>query len=189
MTVLKSLFAAALLFLLPAFAQAQVFCNGPYALCIKAACVPVTEPNGQIKRAVCSCTVEEGYSMGPAACSRRLPIKHGSTTHMMSTYSNFYNDQDQNMTCKIAGQTWANCYGAPCAVDAKDPKRAQCTCPVLTGEMVTLGGKCDKNRCDEMWSAATPVQNAFANNHFFKYMTSNHPNYPTKPAAKVCGAI
>ena len=40
-----------------------------------------------------------------------------------------------------------------------------------------------------MWSAATPAQNTFANNYFFEYMSKNHPKYPAKPPAKVCGAI
>lgn len=170
----------------PGFA---LFCEGPYALCIKAPCVPVVNANGSVSTVVCSCTVEQGWSMGPAECAKRRPVKHGSSTHLMSTYSNYYNDQEQNLTCKNEKQQWANCYGAPCISDDSEPDRAHCNCPVRTGEMVTLGGRCDKGNCSKMWSAARPKENTFANNNFYNYMKTNHPNYPAKPPAKVCGAI
>lgn len=107
----------------------------------------------------------------------------------MSTYSNYFNIEEQTLTCNKSNQKWANCYGAPCVSDATDPARAHCNCPVWTGEMLTLGGKCAKDSCNAMWSAATPKQNAFANNHFYNYVKDNYPSYPTKPPAKVCGAI
>ncbi len=166
-----------------------LFCEGTYALCIKAPCVPVTNAKGTVTSVVCSCTVEEGWSMGPATCADRRVLKHGSTSHMMSTYSNYYNTEEQTLTCNTTNQQWANCYGAPCTSNNGEPNRAHCTCPVWTGEMKTLGGKCDKGNCNAMWSAATPAQNTFANNYFFEYMSKNHPKYPAKPPAKVCGAI
>ena len=166
-----------------------VFCEGTYALCIKAPCAPVLNVDGSVTKAVCSCVVEQGISMGPASCAARIPRKHGSTTHMISTYSNKFNNEEQNLTCKNTGQQWANCYGAACISDSKDPTRAHCTCPVRTSDMVTLGGKCNQSSCNEMWSAARPAENAYANNHFYTTVKNKFPNAPVNPPAKVCGAI
>lgn len=196
MRFLAALAVAAAFLLMPAKGQAQtgsslaIFCDGPYALCIKAACNNNIVVSGGKQTVECSCTVQHGWSMGPAACAQRVPItgSNGMTT-LMSTYSNFYNGPDQNMTCKGSGQKWANCYGATCVSDPSDPTRARCSCPVRTGDMVTLGGGCDKNKCGDMWSAARPAENAFANNHFFTWMKANNPYYPVNPPAKVCGAI
>jgi len=196
MRFLSSLLCGVFLLTVTAAAQTKnprmfaIFCDGPYALCIKAPCGNTIIVSGNQQTVECSCTVQHGWSMGPAACIRRMPMtgKNG-TTKLMSTYSNFYNGPDQNMTCKGSTQKWANCYGAPCVVDPKDTTRATCTCPVRTGDMVTLGGGCDKGRCGEMWSAARPNENEFANNHFYSYMTKNYPYYPVNPPAKVCGAI
>lgn len=199
MGFLKSLVCAAVvLVIMPALAGAQtknpkmfaIFCDGPYALCIKAPCSKEIVVSGGKQTVECSCTVQHGWSMGPAACVKRMPVTGtNGVTKLMSTYSNFYNGPNQNMTCKGSSQQWANCYGAPCVTDPSDPTRATCTCPVRTGDMITLGGGCDKNRCGEMWSAARPNENEFANNNFYAYMTKNYPYYPVNPPAKVCGAI
>ena len=169
-------------------ANAAIFCPGPFALCIKAACAPEADAKGKVTNVVCSCAVEHGWSMGPAQCSERLPIVHNGQLQIMSTYSNAFNTLDhQNLSCKGSHQAWANCYGATCAVDPEHPDRAHCKCPVRYGDMVTLGGDCNKNSCNAMWSAARPAENAFANNHYWKWMTDH--GYPTNPPAKACGAI
>ena len=170
--------------------QAAVFCPGPYALCIKAACDPATaKSKGKNETVVCSCEVQHGWSMGPAQCTDRMPVIENGMMKIMSTYSNAFNSlENQNMTCKGGQkQAWANCYGAMCTVDPLDPNRARCTCPVRHGDMVTLGGGCNKNNCSKMWSAARPAENTFANNHYWKWMKDQ--GYPSNPPAKVCGAI
>jgi len=168
--------------------EQAVFCDGPYALCIKAPCLPVINESGETVSAVCSCVVELGYSMGPAACDARKPVVKNGRTFMMSTYSNYFNTQEKTLTCSFATQIWAWCYGAPCVVDPLDPKKTTCTCPVSTGTMQTLGGKCLSNSggCTELWSAATPANNKFANDYFYAYMKKNHPNYPVNPPAAMC---
>ena len=169
-----------------------VFCEGTYALCIKAPCQPVTNADGTVTKVLCSCVVEQGVSMGPGSCSSRKPRKprkHGSTTHLVSTYSNKFNKEEQNLTCDNPDQKWANCYGAACVTDPADPTRAQCNCPVRKGKMVTLGGKCAQDSCNAMWSAARPAENAYANNHFYNTVKGKFPNAPVNPPAKVCGAI
>ena len=62
-----------------------VFCDGPYALCIKAPCLPVINESGETVSAVCSCVVELGYSMGPAACDARKPVVKNGRTFKIST--------------------------------------------------------------------------------------------------------
>ena len=56
-----------------------VFCNGTYALCIKAPCVPIPTMdrlgNFTIDSAACSCSVEAGWSMGPG----QSPTAHRSS--------------------------------------------------------------------------------------------------------------
>ncbi|MEN3375839.1 MAG: hypothetical protein V7604_1194 [Hyphomicrobiales bacterium] len=85
-------FAVSLL-LLPAFVEAAPgngagtaeeiqkranFCDGTYALCIKAVCagIPTLDRLGNyvIDRALCSCNVVKGISMGPGSCEDRAQV-------------------------------------------------------------------------------------------------------------------
>lgn len=216
MTVLKSLIVAAALVFAPALASAQippipiltpheikniaeiknqaVFCEGQYALCIKAPCTPIPTlgrlGNYYVDRALCSCEVESGISMGPGQCADRRPVTQGSRTYMISTYSNRFNNMNNTLnntlTCKDANTAWAWCYGAPCVIDERDPTKANCTCPIQTSPMQTLGGSCDQDNCKYIYSAATIPGDAFANNHFYNTVTKDYPNYPVNMAAKVC---
>jgi hypothetical protein len=214
MTAFRSLIAAAALLLGPALAQAQtppvltpqeiknlaevrnqaVFCEGRYALCIKAACTPIPTlgrlGNYYVDRALCSCEVEDGVSMGPGQCADRRPVTQDGRTYMISTYSNRFNTMNNTLnntlTCKDASTTWAWCYGAPCVVDERDPAKANCTCPVLTGPMQTLGGQCDGGNCKYIYSAATIPGDLFANEHFYNTVKQQYPNYPVNMPAKLC---
>ncbi|HZD90169.1 MAG TPA: hypothetical protein VE224_08730 [Pseudolabrys sp.] len=60
-------------------ANQAVFCNGTYALCIKAPCVPIVTldrlGNYYVDHAACSCEVEKGWSMGPGQCADRGPSR------------------------------------------------------------------------------------------------------------------
>src|ERR1051325_2564956 len=72
------------------------FCEGTYALCIKAACtgIPTMDRLGNyvIDRALCACDVVQGVSMGPGACQDRAPVTQQGRTYLISTYSNRLND-------------------------------------------------------------------------------------------------
>ena len=170
------------------------FCEGTYALCIKAPCTPVPTldrlGNYYVDHAVCSCVVEKGISMGPGECKDRDPVTQNGRTFMISTYSNRFNERDGslNTTLKCASDDtlWAWCYGAPCVVDDRDPNLAHCTCPLETSAMQTLGGNCEQNNCKYIWSAATPGGDDFANRHFYNYVKEHYPNYPVNMAAKLC---
>lgn len=168
------------------------FCEGTYALCIKAPCsaIPTLDrlANYYIDHALCSCNVVKGWSMGPGSCEDRAPVVQNGRTYLISTYSNLYNDKDKTLSCSDPGTVWAWCYGAPCVVDEKDPSKAVCNCPVQTGPAKTLGGNCQADACNGIWSAATPAGDAFANEHFYKTMQKDHPNVPVNPPAPACTA-
>ena len=171
--------------------QQTTFCEGTYALCIKAPCTPIpTQPrlvNYATDHALCSCNVVRGWSMGPGECEDRAPVTQGGRTYLISTYSNRYNKEEKTLSCGKETQ-WAWCYGAPCVVDEKDPTKAVCTCPVMTGRAQTLGGGCQSDACERIWSAATPAGDAFASNHFYNTMQKEHPKVPANPPAEACPA-
>lgn len=194
MRALSFFLIAAVLLFAPAAAPAQsppplgkpIFCDGTYALCIKALCEPIAEKNGQVRFANCVCDVREGWSMGPQQCSARNPIVRNGRTYMISTYSNLYNANHQTMTCSSSSQQWAWCYGSPCVVDRADPSKTTCKCPVYTGAMNTLGGQCGSayGGCDSMWSAAAPKADTGANVLFAAFMKKN--GYPHNGPAAMC---
>ncbi len=78
------------------------FCEGTYALCIKAACsgIPTMDRLGNyvIDRALCACDVVQGVSMGPGSCEDRAPTTQQGRTYLISTYSNRFNDTNRTLT-------------------------------------------------------------------------------------------
>jgi hypothetical protein len=168
------------------------FCEGTYALCIKAACsgIPTLDRLGNyvIDRALCSCDVVKGVSMGPGSCEDRAPVKQQGRTYLISTYSNRDNNTHRTLTCTDPKTTWAWRYGAPCVVDENDPDKAACTCPIMQSPMSTLGGSCREDACNGIWSAAMPAGNKFANEHFYRTVQQRYPNIPVNPPAPMCRA-
>ena len=171
------------------------FCDGTYALCIKAPCVaiPTLDRLGHYvtDHAACSCEVVQGYSMGPGACVDRGPVTQNGQTYLISTYSNLFNRTPKNglkntLTCNDASTVWAWCYGAPCVVDPTDPHKASCNCPLKQSAMSTLGGECQTASCSSIWSAAVPPGDTFANEHFANHMKGVQPPVPYNPPAQAC---
>jgi hypothetical protein len=160
-----------------------VFCQGTYALCIRALCTP--DPSGG-STVECACVVEQGWSMGPGNCASRQPVTKDGATNIVSSYSNAFNNADKTLTCANKDTKWANCYGAPCVVDSHDPKAAACKCPTQIGQMSTLGGSCDHDNCSKIWSAAAPAAQHIVSRYFYRYMKQHHPNVPTNPQAEAC---
>jgi hypothetical protein len=170
--------------------QYATFCEGQYALCIKAPCEPVVTSNGDgtfsISEANCRCDVISGWSMGPATCAERAPVQQDGRTYLMSTYSNFFNKTNLTLTCASEQTLWAWCYGAPCSIDPKDPTKAICTCPTAKSAARTLGGSCQQDACKSIWSAASFAEDWFANEYFAFYMKKNNPQVPSNPPALAC---
>ena len=172
--------------------EQATFCDGTYALCIKAPCsaIPTIDrlANYAADYALCSCDVVQGWSMGPGACVDRAPAKKKGKTYLISTYSNADNSTEKTLSCSAKDTLWAWCYGAPCVVDDKAPNKAVCTCPVMQGPAKTLGGNCQQSACQGIWSAATPAGDVFANDHYYSYMQKNEPSVQVNKAAAACPA-
>jgi hypothetical protein len=159
-------------------ADNATFCDGTYALCIKAPCDPKANSNNEVQ---CACVMETGWNMGPNSCADRKK-------NLTSTYSNLFNPNSATVTCpsKI---NWAWCYGAPCEKVTKDGKEvANCRCPVTFNTAVILvdAAKCQTtDACSptRMMSAASPKESSFANNHYYDWMTKHgHESSPPSPA-------
>ena len=129
--------------------------------------------------------------MGPGQCADRAPVTQAlSRTFMISTYSNAFNVRSGSLNttlhCPSENTLWAWCYGAPCVVDDRDPSLAHCTCPLETSRMETLGGDCNTDNCEYIWSAAVPAGDDFANKHFYDYVKAHYPNHPANMPALAC---
>jgi len=156
-----------------------VMCNtAAYALCIKAPCTKNSADNSY----ACECIMQSGWNMGPGSCEERAKT-------LTSTYSNNFNVYSARVSCP-AGKEWALCYGAKCERDPKDPSKATCKCPGLTSAFVVLVNRelcADPDKvCGMVWSAATPQESNFANDHFYNWMTQHGmmslPPAPSCPA-------
>jgi len=157
--------ATTVLFLITvvSFASAQTgkghVCEGLYALCTSAPCIP--DPTDPEKKAVCSCEVLDGRSFGFHACpQRKASTDSNGVTKVTSTFSFAQAPTKPVLVCP-AGKPWTDCLDSPCIVDPMDPTHAICTCGIeRKGSFVTLGGDCNTITCDTgYWSGATPDTN------------------------------
>lgn len=110
-------------------------CNQTYALCIGASCD--LAPNG--KSALCACTVESGYSMGPGKCADLAPVQQAGFTTVFSSFSTALYASDPFYQGSGAS---ADCFGAPCVTF--DGENAVCLCGVSSagGTYWTEAGSC-----------------------------------------------
>ena len=134
----------------------MIVCNQPYALCTSAPCVPMP---GDPSRAVCSCAVENGPSLGTQACDTLAPSTdaRGIRT-IFSTFSFAQFRQGKKVLTCAGGTPWTLCLNKTCTVDPADPTRAICTCDVKQSDAkwVTLGGDCSTGTCETAyWSGAS----------------------------------
>lgn len=131
-------------------------CEGTFALCTSAACVPLPDST----QAACSCAVLRGKSMASVPCDTVAPTRGANGTEVV--YSMFSLEQfaQGKEAMKCAKDTpWTWCLNKPCTVDPADPDRALCVCDIVTNstqEWMTLGGRCDASTCQTAyWSGAT----------------------------------
>jgi hypothetical protein len=160
-------------------AKATMCYTKQYALCIKAACSK-TPDQGLYS---CACVMQTGWNMGPNTCQERAAT-------LTSTYSNNFNPGSNTISCP-KGTMWAWCYGVTCTPDPNDPTKANCKCPTYTTPSVTLvsTGLCsDPKVCGILWSAASPGESTFANNHYFQWLTDHGltADPPATPPATPC---
>jgi hypothetical protein len=167
-----------------------IYCKGKYALCDRALCKPILGSNARdatkFDVVVCACPVKVGWSVAPKSCDKREPVTHDGLTFLISAYSNNLNPNHSTLTCNDPATTWADCYGAYCVVDPRDPDRASCTCPLKKGAMATLGDDCQQKSCGLIWSAADIQLDKTADAQFYAYVKKNDPGYPVNPPAAAC---
>lgn len=170
--------------------DASVYCKGKYALCDRALCRPVLGRNAQdpnkFDDVICICPVEIGWSVAPDSCDDRKPVTRNGLTFLISAYSNHLNPNHYTLTCNDPETKWADCYGAHCVVDPRDPKHAVCTCPATQGPMSTLGDDCHQQSCGLIWSAAKVALDRKADAQFYAFVKQNDPDYPVNPPAPAC---
>jgi len=130
-------------------AQSQsICCNQTYALCIAATCA--LSANGE--SALCACTVESGWSIGPTACAERAPVQQTGFTTLVSTFSTALYASDDFY--QGSGKD-ADCYGKPCI--SFDGENAVCLCPVGNESHAywTEGGSCGAPQSGMVYSGAS----------------------------------
>jgi len=136
-----------------------IICEGFYALCTSAPCIP--DPENTDGEAICRCKVNEGINFGTTQCSERTPVTsaHGVKT-LVSTYSFAQGPTKPMLSCP-KGKPWTNCLDRPCTVDPMNPLVAICKCDIVRDEsFVTYGGDCNTLTCDTgYWSGATVETN------------------------------
>jgi hypothetical protein len=145
-----------LMFCLYSTTSFAVVCNRPYALCDTSPCIPIP---GMKNKAICFCSVFNGYSLGNKSCQARKPYKtkYNNELHMVSNYSFANMSVHKLMNCP-SGTPWTFCLDKPCIVDPRNPYNTICTCDIVkTGRYVTFGGDCDTSTCgNTLYSGAAP---------------------------------
>ena len=130
-------------------------CEGLYALCTSAPCVP--DPENKNSKAICSCEVNTGINFGYTSCDTRKPktTEYGVTA-VISTYSFAQGPSKPMLSCP-KGKPWTDCLDKPCTVNPLNPLNAYCKCDIIRDEaFVTYGGDCNMLTCDNAyWSGAT----------------------------------
>jgi hypothetical protein len=119
-------------------------CDQPYALCTSAKCIKSPQdPN----TAICSCSVENGCSMGLEDCSALQPFSSNGVDYIYSTYnpSQFF-EKNMNLYEYSDNSQFANCLDQICTIDPLDSNNAICQCQLSTNSSwVALDSKYNTN--------------------------------------------
>jgi len=102
-------------------AQSFTLWNGTFALCTVAPCAAIP---GTSKEVACSCTVNNGYSVGQKPGQ---PIK--TTAEGQEIRSRYYPIKSY-VLCDN-DRPWAWCLDKPCIISRNDPNAATCTCDAV----------------------------------------------------------
>lgn len=135
----------------PVYAADFTLCEGTYALCTRAKCIPIAGKEGWVS---CDCQVHTGYSAGQEQCQAVTTTPEGpairSRYYPIRSYARCSNDRP-----------WAWCLDMPCVIDKNDPRRATCTCSVVKdqGPYVIVTDTYDEATCrSDLYSSATVTQ-------------------------------
>lgn len=105
----------------PASGQDLKVCESTFALCTVAWCDPIP---GNDKQVSCHCTVNNGYSTGPEACSGIQETAEGQQIR-----SRYYPVKSYAVCSN--NRPWAWCLDKPCLIDRNNPQAAACKCDVV----------------------------------------------------------
>jgi hypothetical protein len=90
-----------------------VFCEGTYALCIRAPCVAIPTMdrlgNYSIDKALCSCEWRKVGRWGPVPARTAPRFSNMAVPIRISTHSNRFNDTHRTLTCSDPKTSWAWC--------------------------------------------------------------------------------
>lgn len=151
-----------------------IVCHNVYALCNAAECTPIA---GIKNKALCSCSIWTGKNVGFSSCeSRKLKANDYGDQQLRSTFS-FGGYHFKVMKCDYAA-SWASCLDQPCLADKNNPRRAYCTCQIMSSQpFVTFGGECQKKQCNRViWSGASEADNKLLMNVLIKEMDGTYPS-------------
>lgn len=135
-----------------AFAKNPIVCESEFALCTTAQCTPVP---GDDNLSLCHCTIQKGYSAGFEECEAPKKNDEGYTV----VKSRYYPVKSY-ISC-ANNRPWANCLDMTCIVDAKDPTKAVCSCPLVKneGEYMVVTDTCQAVNCDQNIYSSVLVTN------------------------------
>jgi hypothetical protein len=151
-------------------AQGFVLSKGTFALCTVAPCNAVP---GSSKEAVCSCTVNSGYSVGQKAGQ---PAK--ATAAGEQIRSRYYPVQSY-VICNN-DRPWAWCLDKPCIISKNNPNAAACTCNVVKnlGAYVIVTNEYTPAACTKGIISSATVQQITQATDFLKKEGTLLPPYP-----------
>ena len=157
---MKRIFRNLFLFLLTSFAAHSIFaasttiCDGTYALCAYAKCIPIP---GELGKAMCFCEVKNGYSIGSKTCQ----TKPGTTAEGFQTVESRYFPVKKYVSCHNK-RPWANCYNSHCIVNPENPKQAFCTCGITKdkGDYMYANDACETGGCESGMISSFVVKDA-----------------------------
>lgn len=160
----------------PLFAAKPVICEGPYALCAYAKCIPMP---GKKNKAICTCEAKSGYSIGNKAC----PAKPKVIVNQFETLDSRYYPVKSYVSCHN-DRTWANCYNSKCVINPDNPKQAFCTCSTVKnkGDYMFSTDSCDTSGCESGMISSYVVKDAVSDYDSFKTITNYDklPSYTPK---------
>ena len=159
------------------YAAKSIICNGVYALCAYAKCIPIPGEKG---KALCACEVKSGYSIGSKNCQADASINSDGYKTLASRYYpiKLYVRCHNN-------RAWANCYNSQCIINPQKNTQAFCTCSTVKnkGDYMYATDSCDVSGCDASMISSYVVKDAVKDYESLKNVVNYNklPTYIPKP--------
>jgi len=174
-------FIFSLIFVNSLFAAKAIICEGPYVLCAYAKCIPIPGEKG---KALCTCEVKSGYSIGNKNCQAKANTNADGYETLNSRYFPV-----KHYVCCHNNRSWANCYNAQCLVNPQDKSQAFCTCPMVKnqGDYMYANDACQTDGCETGIISSYVVKDAISDYDSLKGL----PNFDKLPttAPESCSVV